>query len=62
MCSSTSVGGGDIFTLADIVLGLSFNRWASTPMARPQLPSVAAWAARLGERAGWLQHGANGTP
>ncbi|MYM34799.1 glutathione S-transferase [Duganella sp. FT94W] len=53
---------GDSFTLADIVLGLSFNRWASTPMARPALPALDAWAARLGNRPGWLQHGANGTP
>ncbi|MYM81214.1 glutathione S-transferase [Duganella sp. FT50W] len=53
---------GDSFTLADIVLGLSFNRWLSTPMTRPALPALDAWAARLGNRPGWLQHGANGTP
>jgi glutathione S-transferase len=53
---------GDNFTLADIVLGLSFNRWHSTPMERPTLPALSSWAARLGGRPGWLRHGANGTP
>jgi glutathione S-transferase len=53
---------GDSFTLADIVLGLSFNRWLSTPMEHPALPALSAWAQLLGERPGWRQHGANGTP
>ncbi|MYN28360.1 glutathione S-transferase N-terminal domain-containing protein [Duganella levis] len=53
---------GDNFTLADIVLGLAFNRWLSTPMERPALPALSAWAQLLGERPGWLLHGANGTP
>lgn len=53
---------GDSFTLADIVLGLSFNRWLSTPMERPVLPALSVWAQLLGERPGWLQHGANGMP
>lgn len=53
---------GDDFTLADIVLGLSFNRWLSTPMERPTLPALQAWSARLDQRPAWRQHGANGTP
>ena len=50
------------FTLADVVLGLSANRWLMTPMARPDYPHVAAWLARLGEREGFRLHGRNGIP
>jgi glutathione S-transferase len=53
---------GDGFTLADIVLGLSANRWLMTPMSRPELPAVAAWVARLETRAGYRAHGRNGVP
>lgn len=53
---------GQDFTLADIVLGLSFNRWLSTPMERPALPALQAWSMRLDARPAWRQHGANGTP
>lgn len=53
---------GDTFTLADIVLGLSLNRWLSTPVARPALPALQAWSQRLLARPGYVQHGANGTP
>lgn len=41
---------GDTFTVADIVLGLSINRWLMTPMTRPHLASVIAYSARLRER------------
>jgi glutathione S-transferase len=53
---------GDAFTLADVVIGLSLNRWLSTPMERPAYPAVAAYFARLQGRAAFLEHGANGTP
>lgn len=54
---------GPGFTLADIVLGLSANRWLMTPMpARPAFPAVSAWLARLDARPGWRAHGANGIP
>ncbi|RZT10103.1 glutathione S-transferase [Duganella sp. CF402] len=53
---------GDEFTLADIVLGLSHNRWQSTPIERPALPALQAWADRLGARPAYRQHGANGVP
>jgi glutathione S-transferase len=53
---------GETFTLADIVIGLSLNRWFMTPLARPQFPAVDAYWARLGERPGFLRHGHNGTP
>ena len=51
---------GARFTLADIVLGLSANRWLMTPIERPALPAVQAWFERLGERPAFLVHGRNG--
>lgn len=53
---------GPVFTLADIVLGLSVHRWAMAPMARPELPRVQAYYDRLALRPGFRQHGRNGTP
>ena len=53
---------GSAFTLADVVLGLSANRWLMTPMARPDYPCVAAWLERLGTREGFRLHGRNGIP
>ncbi len=53
---------GSTFTLADIGLGLSVNRWVMTPIARPELPRVAAYYERLSERAGFRAHGRNGMP
>jgi glutathione S-transferase len=53
---------GDSFTLADIVLGLSINRWLLTPMVRPDYPAVAAWYRRLGGRAGFAACCGNGVP
>ncbi|MDT7835751.1 glutathione S-transferase family protein [Aquabacterium sp. OR-4] len=52
---------GEAFTLADVVLGLSANRWHHTPLAgRPGLPAVAAWLARLAQRPACRLHGLNG--
>ncbi|WP_426959258.1 glutathione S-transferase family protein [Muricoccus radiodurans] len=53
---------GDGFTLADVVLGLSVNRWLMTPMERPDYPAVHAYYARLGGRSGFREHGCNGIP
>lgn len=53
---------GATFTLADIVLGLSVNRWFMTPIERPELPHVTAYYDRLATRPGFRQHGRNGTP
>jgi glutathione S-transferase len=53
------VAGAD-FTLADIVLGLSANRWRMTPIARPNYPAISDYLARLGTREGFRLHGANG--
>lgn len=61
MRSGTHVAGED-FTLADIVLGLSVNRWVMTPFDKPELPAVAAYYDRLSLRPAFLAHGRNGTP
>jgi glutathione S-transferase len=51
---------GASFTLADIVIGLSANRWRMTPMTRPDLPAVDAWLARLDARPGCRLYSDNG--
>jgi glutathione S-transferase len=38
------------FTLADIVLGLSTQRWLATPIERPPLPALQAWFERVAAR------------
>jgi len=53
---------GATFTLADVVLGLSVNRWFMTPCEKPDLPAVNAYYGRLGERDGFREHGNNGVP
>ena len=51
---------GDRFTLADIVIGLSLNRWKSTPLDQPDLPALERYWALLLERDAFRLHGANG--
>ncbi|MFL6682251.1 MAG: glutathione S-transferase family protein [Burkholderiaceae bacterium] len=53
---------GPAFTLADIVIGLSVNRWFETPLERPALAHVQAYYDRLSERAPYRLHGRNGMP
>lgn len=53
------VAGAD-FTLADIPIGLSVNRWLMTPLERPSLPAVLAYYERLSARPVFLKHGRNG--
>ena len=53
---------GAEFSLADVVIGLSINRWQMTPIDHPALPSVDAYIARLRERPGYCQFGGNGVP
>ncbi len=53
---------GEAFTLADIAVGLSVNRWFMSPIERPVFPAVAEYYERLGERPGFLLHGRNGLP
>jgi len=53
---------GPAFTLADIPIGLSVNRWFSTPLHRPDFPSVSAYYARLSQRPAFMAYGRNGQP
>ncbi|HBN8236389.1 TPA: glutathione S-transferase [Pseudomonas aeruginosa] len=53
---------GETFSLADIAIGLSVNRWYETPFEHPSLPAVHAYYERLGARPGFLAHGRNGVP
>jgi glutathione S-transferase len=53
---------GDSFTLADIVIGLSVNRWFSTPIARFNLPAVYAYYQLLSTRSAFRLYGRNGPP
>ncbi len=41
------------FALADIVIGLSTNRWFMTTTDRPELPAVQAYNDRLTQRRGY---------
>lgn len=50
------------FTLADIPIGLSVNRWFMTPMDKPSFPAVTAYYDRLIRRPAFLTHGRNGIP
>ncbi|WP_088346650.1 MULTISPECIES: glutathione S-transferase family protein [Rhodomicrobium] len=62
----TRTGGyiaGANFTLADVAIGLSVNRWMATPFeGKPEFPAVAAYYERLSERPAYLAHGRNGKP
>lgn len=53
---------GTHFSLADVVLGLSINRWRSTPLQHAELRNVDAYFQLLCERPAFLQFGANGIP
>ncbi|WP_395407601.1 glutathione S-transferase family protein [Pseudoduganella sp. UC29_106] len=53
---------GEEFTLADIVLGLSANRWQMTLSERPFTPAIDAWMERMAERQGFAEHCRNGMP
>ncbi|MFG6441868.1 glutathione S-transferase family protein [Roseateles sp. LKC17W] len=53
---------GDAFTLADVVLGLSAQRWLNAPIERASLPAVSAWLQRLGAQPGFSTYVDNGMP
>lgn len=53
---------GDGFTLADLTVGLTVNRWFMSPIDRPDLPAVTAYYERLSKRPGYRLHGRNGEP
>jgi len=53
---------GEQFSLADIPIGLSVNRWFETPLAHPDYAAVKAYYERLSQREGFRLYGRNGTP
>lgn len=53
---------GKSFTLADIPIGLSVNRWFLTPIDRPRFANVEAYYERVKKRPGFLRHGRNDVP
>lgn len=53
---------GEDFSLADIPIGLSVNRWFMTPFEQPVFPAVKAYYERLSARPAFVKHGRNGTP
>jgi glutathione S-transferase len=52
---------GASFSLADIVLGLSVNRWLMTPIGHPDYPAIGAYAELLRQRPGCQAFCMNGT-
>ncbi len=54
--------GGKSFSLADIVLALSTNRWELTPIERPTLHAINAWMDRLSSQVGFNTYCRNGVP
>lgn len=53
---------GDEFTLADVVLGLSAQRWKNAPIQHVELPAVEAWLLQLSEQPGFAEFVGNGMP
>ncbi|POZ62975.1 glutathione S-transferase family protein [Chromobacterium alticapitis] len=51
---------GDAFTLADLVLGVSVQRWLLTPFDKPALPRAEAYFERLRRRPAYVAHGGEG--
>ncbi len=53
---------GEHFTLADVVLGLSSQRWRATPIEHLDLPAVSAYLRRLEAQPGFAEFVDNGMP
>lgn len=53
---------GDRYSLADIPIGLSVNRWFGTPFEHVDLPAVSAYFERLAARPGFGAYCGNGLP
>lgn len=53
---------GAAFTLADVVLGLSAQRWKNAPIDHAELPAVDAYLQRLASRPGFADYVGNGMP
>jgi glutathione S-transferase len=53
---------GEQFSLADIPIGLSVNRWFGTPFEHLHFPAVSEYFERLNERPGFEAYCRNGMP
>ncbi len=53
---------GDAFSLADIPIVLSANRWLETPHEHEDFPALAGYMERLAGRDGYRRYCRNGTP
>lgn len=53
---------GKSFSLADIPIALSINRWLETPSQHADFPALTDYLARLAEREGYREYCRNGTP
>jgi glutathione S-transferase len=53
---------GEQFSLADIPIGLSVNRWYETPLEHGEFAAVDAYYQRLSQRPAYLAYGRNGIP
>jgi glutathione S-transferase len=62
IAQTQSYATGRVFTLADIVLGLSVHRWIAAPIEHADLPSIHDYYERLSERPAFLKHGRNQHP
>lgn len=47
---------GEALSVADIALGPYVHRWFALPIARREMPALAAWYARLLQHEGYRQH------
>jgi glutathione S-transferase len=61
LAKTGAYAAGAAFSLADVVLGLSLNRWLMTPMARPDYPALKAYGDLLRRRPGCLEFCMNGS-
>ena len=57
-----AMAAGAAFTLADIVLGLSVNRWLRAPIERPALPAVSRYFEAVSTRPSFMKHDRNSLP
>ena len=53
---------GSSFTIGDIPVGLSVNRWVNVDFAKPELPALEAYYDRLAERPAFRAHTGRANP
>lgn len=62
LCKTQAFVAGEHFSLADIVIGLSVNRWFGTPFEHPHFPAVEDYYRLLGGREGFKLYGGPDEP